>query len=152
MLELNTLFLRNSLFRSMRLCVAFLCQHLNSYNKNSYKSRVSHTVTVTWLRRMTYEICLEIMLNEQLNKMHNDDAPWVLKHDKPPSIWFYDLQPVEGMSNETMKARRSWWRHQMGPFYALLALCEGNPPVAFEFTSQRPVTRNFDVFLWSAPE
>ena len=30
---------------------------------------------------------------------------------------------------------------------ALLALCEGNPPVTGGFHSQRPVTRSFDVFL-----
>ena len=40
----------------------------------------------------------------------------------------------------------SWWRHQMEPFSALLALCAGNPPVTGEFPTQRPVTRSFDVF------
>ena len=39
-----------------------------------------------------------------------------------------------------------WWRHQMGAFSALLALCAGNSPVTGEFPSQRPVTRSFDVF------
>ena len=46
---------------------------------------------------------------------------------------------------------RSWWRHQMETFSALLALCEGNSPVTGGFPSQRPVTRSSDV-LWSAPE
>ena len=32
-------------------------------------------------------------------------------------------------------------------FFALLALCEGNSPVTGEFPSQRPMTRNFDVFF-----
>ena len=41
----------------------------------------------------------------------------------------------------------SWRRHQMEAFSALLALCEGNSPVAGEFPSQRPVTRSFDVFF-----
>ena len=40
-----------------------------------------------------------------------------------------------------------WWRHQTETFFPLLALCEGNIPVAGGFPSQRPVTRNFDVFL-----
>ena len=35
----------------------------------------------------------------------------------------------------------------METFSALLALCEGNSPVTGEFSSQRPVTRSFDVFL-----
>ena len=43
----------------------------------------------------------------------------------------------------------SWWRHQMETFSALLALCAGNSLVTGEF--QRPVTRGFDVFFWSAP-
>ena len=38
------------------------------------------------------------------------------------------------------------WRHQMETFSALLALCEGNS-VTGEFSSQRPVTRCFDVFF-----
>ena len=41
----------------------------------------------------------------------------------------------------------SWWRHQMETFYAVLTLCEGNPPVRGRFTSQRPVTQSFEVFL-----
>ena len=40
-----------------------------------------------------------------------------------------------------------WWRHQMGTFSALLALCVGISPVTSEFPSQRPVTRGFDVFF-----
>ena len=39
------------------------------------------------------------------------------------------------------------WRHQMETFSALLALCEGNPPVSGGFPSQRPITRSFYVFF-----
>ena len=39
------------------------------------------------------------------------------------------------------------WRHQMGTFSALLALCEGNPPVTVGLPSQRPATRIFGVFF-----
>ena len=41
----------------------------------------------------------------------------------------------------------AWWRHQMEPISALLALCAGNSPVTGEFPAQRPVTRSFDVFF-----
>ena len=41
----------------------------------------------------------------------------------------------------------TWWRHQMETFSAFLALCAGNSPVIGEFPSQRPVTRNSDVFF-----
>ena len=53
---------------------------------------------------------------------------------------------------------KTWWRHQMKTFSALLDLCEGNSPVTGEFPSQRPVTRSFDVSFdlrlnkrWSKP-
>ena len=41
----------------------------------------------------------------------------------------------------------SWRRHQMETCSALLALCEGNPPVTGGFPSQRPVTRSLDAFF-----
>ena len=44
-------------------------------------------------------------------------------------------------------AKRSWWRHQMETFSALLAICAGNSPVFGEFPAQRPVRRNFDIFF-----
>ena len=37
-------------------------------------------------------------------------------------------------------------------FSALLALCDGNPPVTGGFPSQRPVTRSFDIFFLCVPE
>ena len=42
---------------------------------------------------------------------------------------------------------RTWWRHQMETFSALLAICAGNSPVPGEFPIQRPVTRSFDVIF-----
>ena len=39
------------------------------------------------------------------------------------------------------------WRLEMQTFSALLALCAGNSPITAEFSSQRPVTRSFDVFF-----
>ena len=46
-----------------------------------------------------------------------------------------------------IKDRAVAYRHQMETFSALLALCEGNPPVTGGFPPQRPVTRSFDVFF-----
>ena len=42
---------------------------------------------------------------------------------------------------------RSWWRHQMETFSALLPNCAGKSPVTGEFPAQRPLTRSFDVFF-----
>ena len=46
---------------------------------------------------------------------------------------------------------KSWWRHQMETFSALLAICAGNSPVPGEFPAQRPVTQSFDVFFDLCP-
>ena len=41
---------------------------------------------------------------------------------------------------------KSWWRHQMKTFSALLVICAGNSAVSVEVPAQRPVTRSFAVF------
>ena len=46
---------------------------------------------------------------------------------------------------------KTWWRHQMETFSALLAICAGNSPVSGEFPAQRPATRSFDVFFDQRP-
>ena len=45
------------------------------------------------------------------------------------------------------KLHRSWWRHQMETFSALLVICAGNSPVTGEFPAQRPLTRSNDIFF-----
>ena len=44
------------------------------------------------------------------------------------------------------KASQSWWRHEMEIFSAILALCEGNPPVTGGFPSERASNAGFGVF------
>ena len=51
-----------------------------------------------------------------------------------------------------MSICKTWWRHQMEVFSALLALCAGNSLVAGEFPAKRLVTRSFDVFFDLRPE
>ena len=41
----------------------------------------------------------------------------------------------------------TWWRHQMETTSACLAFCVGNSPVTGDFSTQKPVTWSFDVFL-----
>ena len=58
------------------------------------------------------------------------------------------LQSVNSMRRQAkQKQIPAWWSHQMETFSASLALCAGNSPVTGEFPTQRPVTRNFDVFF-----
>ena len=54
-----------------------------------------------------------------------------------------DYPEYSSLSNKALTTR---WRHQMGTFTALLALCEGNPPVTGRLPPKRPVTRSFYVF------
>ena len=57
--------------------------------------------------------------------------------------WRYrDLNQQERVMDHN--SNRSWWRHQMETFSALLAICVGNSPVTGEFPAQRPVAWNFD--------
>ena len=58
-----------------------------------------------------------------------------------------DKTTMHGLRWRTVMRSRSWWRHQMDIFSALLAICAGNSPVTGEFPSQRPVTRSFDFSL-----
>ena len=51
------------------------------------------------------------------------------------------------VTSEHENVAKSWWRHQMETFSALLAICAGNSPVPGEFPAQRPVTWSFDVFF-----
>ena len=57
-------------------------------------------------------------------------------------IYYFDQAPCNQMSHS-----KSWWRHQMEAFSALLVICAGNSPVTSEFPAQRSVTRGFDVFF-----
>ena len=59
----------------------------------------------------------------------------------------FTCSSLEASGLECIVKHITWWRHQMETFSALLALCAGNSPVPGEFPSQRPVTRNFNVFI-----
>ena len=66
---------------------------------------------------------------------------WLVKSHESPFF------PFNSLSSDRFGANLTWWRHQMETFSALLALCVGNSPVTGEFSAQRPVTRNFDIFF-----
>ena len=73
---------------------------------------------------------------------------WVTKHQLlSGDIQFRMNSLLEQYHVYSRWMAKSWWRHQMETFSALLAICAGNSPVTAEFPAQRPVTRSFDVFL-----
>ena len=68
--------------------------------------------------------------------------------------WYINRHIPQNMYNEIPSVKNiigwivfAWWRHQLETFSASLALCERNPPVAGGFSSNRPVTRSFDIFF-----
>ena len=64
-------------------------------------------------------------------------ACWIyLRKDKIHLYFLYNSSSLRWC-----KQLKSWWRHQMETFYALLAICAGNSPVPGEFPAQRPVTQ-----------
>ena len=70
----------------------------------------------------------------------------------PYKLWVYFMNPMSDLCSvavlAVLYAIHGAITYQMGPFPALLALREGNPPVTGGFPSQRPVTHSFDVFFY----
>ena len=58
-----------------------------------------------------------------------------------------DRHPISPPHGWGMGPNRSWWRHQLEIFSALLAFCAGNSLVNGEFPAQRSVTWSFDLFF-----
>ena len=57
-------------------------------------------------------------------------------------MWATALRPNDSYNQcSHRRCDKTWWRHQMETFSALLGHCAG------EFPAQRPVTRSFDVFF-----
>ena len=83
----------------------------------------------TFLKRVT-------CLNTYLIKI----CSWIISS----LVWCSILSFEQGFHWSECK---TWWRHQMETFSALLAICAGNSPVPGEFPTQRPVTRSFDVYF-----
>ena len=99
-----------------------------------------HTFTSTELiinvscgRRALFQRCLRIRPCKTIFRTHSMGA----------------VQAIAAVSDHWHfeSLRVSWWRHQMETFSALLALYAENSPVSGKFSSQRPVTRCFDLHL-----
>ena len=90
-----------------------------------------------YLLRWTFVTLLELML-------HKCTAFTNVISSYTP---FQTLTRFQFSVNKWLAVVSPWWRHQMGTFSALLAICAGNSPVPGEFPAQRPVTRSFEVFF-----
>ena len=65
------------------------------------------------------------------------------------SSWQTRWLPAATHSSQVRRTVNSPWRHDLETFSALLALCEGNPPVTGGFPSQR--TSNAEMFFFDIP-
>ena len=79
------------------------------------------------------------------NRAHYDVTVMRMATGLLASMFLHQLVHVKCRWSVT--ASKAWWRQQMETFSALLALCEGNPPVTGVFPSQRPVAQSFDIFF-----
>ena len=89
-----------------------------------------------------------IHLNKALTFRTSDVKSLVKKSINPEKLFCMCLSHIWKETKWTVKP---WWRHQMGPFSALLALCAGNHRCRWI-----PLTMASDAelwcFLWSASE
>ena len=85
---------------------------------------------------------------------HLMTSSWSTRNDKMQEV--YTMKYMQGwssnpfhwcLSHHISNSMKTWCRHQMETFSALLALCAGNSPVTGEFPAQMPVTRSFEVFF-----
>ena len=70
---------------------------------------------------------------------------WIWQTQK--TMWIASARRQCDIQLLSAESFRSWWRHQMETFSALLVICAGNSPVPGEFPSQRPVIRSFGFFF-----
>ena len=92
----------------------------------------SHTKSWVWLL-----IHVLILVSLHVCKEKGPWCLWILIHDYESSV-----------TQSTVSKLCTWFawcRHQIETFSGVL--CEGNPPVASGFPSQRSLTRSFDVFF-----
>ena len=88
--------------------------------------------------------------------LYQDNCQYVPRYQRHSRKCLVDVESMSILGSFLCMYRpltaqnHEWWCHQMEKFSALLAICAGNSPVTGEFPAQRPVTRSFDVLLWSA--
>ena len=65
---------------------------------------------------------------------------WIFQYYRFPQI----LHPCRSLTRDATKS--PWWHHPMETFFALLALCEGNPQVTGGFPHKGQWRGSFDIF------
>ena len=101
----------------------------------------------TWVCDGRQHIILSIYLSHRIHLVWNQ----FLQLSSKEEIYYLDIPLyVITTSRERYDSdmqQISWWRHEMEPFSALLAIYAGHSSASGEFPAQRPVTWSFDVFF-----
>ena len=139
-------------------CLKFRKFHLNPTNFNRKLTMMFKLdlkkVTLTAIRTPVQNGLMQKIFCTQNEHLHAFYAPTKNRTNwMRASCWFLFLKKIGHyfwrrvyMHQLYGSSWPPWCRHRMETFAALLAHCEGNPPVSGGFPSQRPVTRSFDVF------
>ena len=118
------------------LYISVCCWYSMNLNRVTQFVKWSPWRRLEKLKRMVITLhCWNILYNATA------DPEGLFQDTCPASIWRLLERTIRCVQIVT------WWRHQIETFFALLALCAGNPPFTGEFPSQRPVTRTFDIFF-----
>ena len=117
------------------------------------------TILVPIAKLLTQRICVDVSCNDLylhiiFYEISGDSTlnDYSLNHfyyetNYHSDVWWYSKMNWKcRLQNFSQSVQvLTWWRHQMEPFSALLALRAGNSPVTGEFPSQRPVAWSFGV-------
>ena len=150
----------------VKSCVYYAHQTRGIYQLLSYSVDFKGSFQMQWIRQNLINEGFFFLINEPVNIWNNSKAQ---KWSVFPNFWHCEIRisdsHVPGVNNTCIATAlskgtfhwryfacnsnpmKTWWRHQMKTFSALLALCVGNSPVTGEFPSRRQVTRSFDVFF-----
>ena len=113
---------------------------------------MSISIDIIWMfhasiyMRQVYSFTIVIRMRHLCMDMIIFRCQWC---DVKCMVGYADINSIPCVRNKIVffSASRTWWRHQMETFSALLAICAGKSPVPSEFPAQRPVTGSFDAFF-----
>ena len=136
------------------------CRKFIFFLNNTYLNLVPHTCCgMAGNINMPFLLKTIRLINNRVSNGHGIDGFGQNRHNSSASvIWsslfalshrYINIEKLcdEGHDNSRYLAHRSWWRHQMEDFSALLVACAGNSPVTSKFPSQRASSADFDVSL-----
>ena len=137
----------------------FYCQNFwqNFKNKDGHLPHSNQQIQALQATRFhTRSIRIRTLTFALISSVQYARATRVIYITKPLKVVYWNILCGRGPSDMRCiywhhNPPVSWWRHEMKAYYALLALCEGNPQVTSGFPSRASDTELW-CFLWCEPE